>query len=179
MAPIVIPIFLPNLGCRERCLFCNQKATASEAPSPSSIRKLVDASLKELSFDKENRERQIAFYGGSFTALAKDDQAHYLNEVQSFLRSGRVHSIRISTRPDALDEETLSVLKAYGVKTIEIGAQSMIDEVLFLSRRGHRAEDSSSACSRVKRRGFEMGIHLMIGLPGLSLIHISEPTRPY
>jgi histone acetyltransferase (RNA polymerase elongator complex component) len=77
-----------------------------------------------------------------------------------------IQSIRISTRPDALDEETLSSLKPSGVKTIEIGAQSMIDEVLFLSKRGHRAEDTASAVSRLRRWDFEIGIHLMIGLPG-------------
>jgi len=166
LSPIIIPIFLPNLGCRERCLFCNQKATAKEIPSPSSVQKFIEASLTELPFDKNKREKQVAFYGGSFTAMNRDDQARYLEVVQPFLKSGLVHSNRISTRPDALDEETLSLLKEYDVKTIEIGVQSMIDEVLFLSRRGHRAEDTITATSRLRRWSFEVGIHLMIGLPG-------------
>ncbi len=116
--------------------------------------------------DKKNREKQIAFYGGSFTAIPQEDQVYYLKEVQPLLRSGLIHSIRISTRPDALDEEILSMLKEYGVKTVEIGAQSMIDEVLLLSTRGHSAEDTISAASRLRRWGFEVGLHLMIGLPG-------------
>ena len=166
MAPIIIPIFLPNLGCRERCLFCNQKATTTEIPSPSSVRKFIEASLIRLPSDKGIREKQVAFYGGSFTAISREDQVHYLKEVQPFLKSELIHSIRISTRPDVLGEEILSLLKAYGVKTIEIGAQSMIDEVLFLSKRGHGTEDIISATSRLRQWGFEFGLQLMIGLPG-------------
>src|SRR4030042_1755116 len=111
MAPIIIPIFLPNAGCRERCLFCNQKATATETPSPSSVRSFIGASLKKIPSDKNKREKQVAFYGGSFTAIAKEDQTCYLKEFQPFLDSGLIDSIRISTRPDALDEETLHLLK--------------------------------------------------------------------
>ncbi len=165
-SPLIIPVFLPNLGCRERCLFCNQKAAAEGLPSPSSVRNFIEASLAEIPYNKKNRKKQVAFYGGSFTAIHRDDQVSYLKEVQPFLVSGLIDSIRISTRPDALDEETLSLLKEYSVKTVEVGVQSMVDEVLFLSKRGHCAEDTVSATSRLKRRGFEVGLQLMIGLPG-------------
>jgi histone acetyltransferase (RNA polymerase elongator complex component) len=165
LSPIIIPIFLPNAGCRQRCLFCNQKAVATETPSPSFIPKLIKASITRLPSDKNNREKQIAFYGGSFTAIPQEDQIDYLKEVQPFLRSGQIHSIRVSTRPDALNEEILCMLKEYGVKTVEIGAQSMMDEVLLLSMRGHSAEDTISAVSRLRPWGFEVGLHLMIGLP--------------
>jgi len=166
MVPLIIPIFLSAIGCRERCLFCNQKAAAEGLPSPSSVRNFIEASLAEIPYNKKNRKKQVAFYGGSFTAIPRDDQASYLKEIQPFLASGLIDSIRISTRPDALDEETLSLLKEYGVKTVEVGVQSMVDEVLFLSKRGHCAEDTVSATSRLKRRGFELGLQLMIGLPG-------------
>jgi histone acetyltransferase (RNA polymerase elongator complex component) len=166
MTPLIIPIFLPNLGCRERCLFCNQSVVSGGLPSPSSIRNLIEASLITIPYDKKNRGKQVAFYGGSFTAIPKDGQAHYLKEVKPFLESGLIDSIRISTRPDALDEEILSLLKEYGVKTVEVGVQSMIDEVLFFSKRGHSAEDTVSATSRLKQWGFEVGHQLMIGLPG-------------
>lgn len=171
MAPIIIPIFLPNAGCRERCLFCNQKAMGEELPSPSSVRTFIESSLIKLPTDGKKREKQVAFYGGSFTAIGKEDQIGYLNEVQSFLASGLIDSIRISTRPDALDEERLYRLRAYGVKTVEIGAQSMIDHILFLANRGHCAEDTLSAASQLRRWKFEVGIHLMMGLPGDSLDH--------
>ena len=138
----------------------------TEIPSPSSIRKFIEASIRGLPSDKKDREKQIAFYGGSFTAIPQEDQVCYLEEAQPFLKSGLIHSVRISTRPDALDEEVLSLLKEYGVKTVEIGVQSMIDEILILSRRGHWPEDTLSATSRLRRWDFEVGIHLMIGLPG-------------
>jgi histone acetyltransferase (RNA polymerase elongator complex component) len=166
MAPLIIPIFLPNLGCRERCLFCNQKAAAEGLPSPSSVRNFIEASLAGIPHDKKNREKQVAFYGGSFTAIHRDDQVRYLKEVQPFLASGLIDSIRISTRPDALDEEMLSLLKEYGVKTIEVGVQSMIDEVLTLANRGHCARDAIDAVFRLKSGNFEVGLQLMIGLPG-------------
>jgi histone acetyltransferase (RNA polymerase elongator complex component) len=164
--PLILPVFFPNLGCREQCLFCNQKAAARGLPSSSSVRNFIEASLAEIPYDKKDREKQVAFYGGSFTAIHRDDQVRFLREVQPFLASGQIDSIRISTRPDALDEETLSLLKEYAVKTVEVGVQSMVDEVLFLAKRGHCAEDAVSATLRLKCRGFEVGLQLMIGLPG-------------
>jgi histone acetyltransferase (RNA polymerase elongator complex component) len=166
MVPIIIPIFLPYLGCGQRCLFCNQKVTAKEVPSPSSVQTFIEASLASLPSDGKEREKQVAFYGGSFTAIPEGEQILYLKAVQPFLTSGLIDSIRISTRPDALDEEILQTLKEHGVKTMELGVQSMIDEVLLLSERGHSSEDVTSAVSRLKRWGFEVGLQLMIGLPG-------------
>jgi histone acetyltransferase (RNA polymerase elongator complex component) len=166
MSPLIIPIFLPAMGCRECCLFCNQKAAAEELSPPSSARNVIEVSLTRIPSNKKTRRRQIAFYGGSFTAIHRDEQVRYLREVQPFLASGLVDSVRISTRPDALDEETLSLLKEYGVKTVEIGVQSMIDEVLLLAHRGHRTKDTVDAISRLKCWNFEVGVQLMIGLPG-------------
>ena len=163
--PLIIPIFLPYQGCRERCLFCNQKAIAGGPPSPSSVRDFIQSSLNGIFSDIKGREKQIGFYGGSFTTIPKDEQVRYLKAVQPFLVSGLIDSIRISTRPDALDEEILSLLKEYGVKTVEIGVQSMIDEVLLLSRRGHCAKDTIDSIRCLKQQGFEVGLQLMIGLP--------------
>jgi len=193
------------MGCREHCLFCNQRAQVGELPSPLSVRDFIEASLvkiapskspslrgaerrrnpmkeeiatpnglamiyKDTNFsNEETKEKQIAFYGGTFTAIHRDDQIRYLKGVQPFLVSGTIDSLRISTRPDALHEETLSLLKEYGVKTVEVGVQSMIDEVLFLARRGHCAADTADAVSRLKEKNFEVGLQLMIGLPGDTL----------
>ncbi len=165
MNPLIIPVFLPHLGCQQRCIFCNQKTVALEVPSPAHVREFIQASLNHFPLNP-CRERQVAFYGGSFTAIPKEAQRSYLKEGHPFLSSGVIHSIRISTRPDALDEEVLSLLKEYGVKTVEVGAQSMSDEVLLLSRRGHSTKDTIAAVSRLKHWGFEVGIHLMVGLPG-------------
>ena len=166
MNPMILPVFLPHLGCRERCLFCNQKATHEGSSPLFSIQKFIETSLLNFPKNKKNREKQVAFYGGSFTAINREDQIRYLREIQPFIDSGLIDSIRISTRPDALNEKILSFLKEYGVKTVEIGGQSMDDEVLSLSHRGHFAEDTTSSTYRLKRWGFEVGIHLMMGLPG-------------
>jgi histone acetyltransferase (RNA polymerase elongator complex component) len=174
MAPLIIPVFLPNAGCRRRCLFCNQKTAAEGLPSPSSIRRAIETSLVRLPPNRQKREKQVAFYGGSFTALKKEEQVCYLKELQPFLASGLIHSIRISTRPDALDEETLLLLKEHRVKTVELGVQSMIDEVLSLSNRGHSAKDTISAVSRLKEWGFDTGLQLMIGLPGDSFVRFLQ-----
>lgn len=166
MTPRIIPIFLPNLGCSHHCLFCNQKATAIEIPSPQEVRERIEACLDHLPYGREKGRREVAFYGGSFTAMGEESQVSYLKAVEPFLSMGRIDSIRISTRPDALSEERLRPLKRYGVKTIEIGAQSMFDHILLLSQRSHCAEDSVSAILRLKEWEFEVGVHLMIGLPG-------------
>lgn len=171
---LIIPIFLPNLGCSNRCLFCNQKAVAKEIPSPSSIQDFIERSLLTLSHKKKRKERQVAFFGGSFTAMDIEDQALYLKKVEPFLLSGEIDSIRISTRPDALDREILSLLKQYGVRTVEIGAQSLVDEVLLLSKRGHSVKDTFFAISELRAFGFEVGLHLMIGLPGDDLSRFYE-----
>jgi histone acetyltransferase (RNA polymerase elongator complex component) len=141
-------------------------ASSEGLPSPAVVRKFIEASLAQIPYNKKNREKQVAFYGGSFTAIHRDDQVRYLKEVQPFLTSGLVDSIRVSTRPDTLDEKTLFLLKEYGVRTIEVGVQSMIDEILSVAHRGHRAEDTASATLRLKQWGFEIGHQLMIGLPG-------------
>jgi histone acetyltransferase (RNA polymerase elongator complex component) len=164
--PLIIPIFLPAIGCRDRCLFCNQRASSEGLPPPSFVHSFIEDSLGRIPYDNEGREKQVAFYGGSFTAIHKDDQVSYLKEVRPFIASGLIDSVRISTRPDALDEETLFLLKEYGVKTVEIGVQSMVDEVLSIANRGHSAEDTVSAALRLKQWGFEIGHQLMIGLPG-------------
>jgi histone acetyltransferase (RNA polymerase elongator complex component) len=165
-SPLILPVFLPHLGCPERCLFCNQQATARSVPSPQAVWEFVEASLNQFPSRPGGREKQVAFYGGSFTAMRQEDQVSYLEVVHPFLLSRQIDSIRISTRPDALNEKVLTLLKEYGVKTVEVGAQSMVDDVLLQSKRGHCAEDSFSAFVRLKDWGFEAGVHLMIGLPG-------------
>ncbi len=163
----IIPIFLPYLGCRNRCIFCNQKAISREVPSPESVRKIVESSL--ATFPSKNISIQIAFYGASFTAMPMEDQISYLEIAREFILRDEIESIRISTRPDAIDEEILYLLKGYNVKTVEIGAQSMDDEVLLLSLRGHKKDDTISSIKRLKAFGYEVGVQLMIGLPGDTL----------
>jgi len=184
MSPVIIPVFLSFTECRRKCLFCNPKATAAGGPDPSSLRRFVDTALQQIPPRHRDREKQVAFYGGSFTAMDQEDQVSYLKEIQPFLAAGRIDSIRISTRPDALSDEILLLLQEHGVKTVEVGVQSMIDEVLLLSNRGHSAADTVSAISRLKQRRFEVGGQLMIGLPGdtmdrfLQTLDLITPLHP-
>ena len=125
---------------------------------------------------------QIAFYGGTFTGMAQNEQIRLLELAAPFLREGPSHGIRISTRPDEINAEGLDLLRDHGVTTVEVGVQSLDDEVLFLSKRGHTAADSYRAMSLLKAMGFTTGIHLMAGLPGDSEERFAETidkTSPF
>ena len=166
----IIPIFIPHLGCPCQCVFCNQqKITArTKAVSTDEVRETVERYLSTLA-GLDPSEIEIAFYGGSFTAIPIDAQTAYLEVANEYIDQGRVSSLHISTRPDCIDEEILSNLKRYNVNTIELGVQSFSDEVLRLSKRGHDSKTAREAARLVKERGFKLGIQLMIGLPGDSL----------
>lgn len=118
------------------------------------------------SLKKKPDQVQVAFYGGNFTGMAKQDQNRLLGYARPFLEAGSVHAVRISTRPDFLDQEELELLRNSGVRIVEIGAQSLVDDVLKHAHRGHLARDVETAVKRLKENGFEVGIHLMAGLPG-------------
>lgn len=166
----IIPIFIPHLGCPCQCVFCNQqKITArTKAVSTDEVRETVERYLSTLG-DLDPSEIEIAFYGGSFTAIPIDAQTAYLEVANEYIDQGRVSSLHISTRPDCIDEEILENLKCYNVSTIELGVQSFSDEVLRLSKRGHDSDTARKAAKLIKERGFKLGIQLMIGLPGDSL----------
>ena len=166
----IIPIFIPHLGCPCQCVFCNQqKITArTKAVSTDEVRETVERYLSTLA-DLDPSEIEIAFYGGSFTAIPIDAQTAYLEVANEYIDQGRVSSLHISTRPDCIDEEILENLKRYNVSTIELGVQSFSDEVLRLSKRGHDSDTARKAARLIKERGFKLGIQLMIGLPGDSL----------
>jgi len=163
--PLIIPIFVIYRGCPNRCVYCNEKITAGDYPdrlSEDTIRNICDRHLK----DSGRRFDQIAFYGGNFTGINRDYQIELLDIAQSYVNAGMVNSIRISTRPDYIDDVRLELLTRYNVSTVEIGAQSMVDEVLSLSGRGHSSEDVRAAVKLLKGKGIETGVHLMAGLPG-------------
>jgi histone acetyltransferase (RNA polymerase elongator complex component) len=162
--PLIIPVFIPQEGCPHRCVYCDQ-ATISGMPGASwsrgSLYRHVQAHL-----GLSNRQPvQIAFYGGSFTLLPEARRRFYLDTAGEFLRLGRVHSLRLSTRPDGVSREIVSHLCSTGVKTIELGVQSLSDRVLTASGRGHTGEAVGKAVGRVREHGLELGLQLMPGLP--------------
>ncbi|MGN1421292.1 MAG: elongator complex protein 3 [Eubacterium sp.] len=156
-----ISIFVPHLGCPCQCSFCNQKTITGQVNQPTAkdVDKAVQTALKRKGFDYE-----IAFFGGSFTAIDRDYMVSLLEGAYKYVKSNEVKGIRISTRPDCIDEEILSLLKGYGVTSIELGAQSMDNGVLDANRRGHTAEDVVKASELIKAYGFELGLQMMTGL---------------
>ena len=166
--PLIVPIFIPNQGCPHRCAFCRQEQIAAPSSGkidPSFVTATIERAMASPRFDT-GRKPQIAFYGGSFTRLPMGRMAELLAPVTPYIEKGLFDSVRVSTRPDAIDEERLGLLRHFGVTTVELGAQSMDNEVLKLSRRGHVAGDTVRASHLLKEQGFQAGIQLMPGLPG-------------
>ena len=165
---MIVPIFIPHAGCPHRCIFCDQEkitARAIHRTGPEEVRKILDAAIGGKGFTS-HQNRELAFYGGTFTGLEKGHMESLLDAAAPYVRNNVVQSIRISTRPDSLDEERLRILKAYHVATVELGVQSMDDRVLALSERGHTADDTIKAVRMLKEHGFRVGVQLMPGLPG-------------
>ena len=166
--PLIVPVFIPNQGCPYRCVFCDQERITSQSGFPvdgKHVEKVLFHAVQSKGFDPE-REPEVAFYGGTFTCLPLVRVKELLQAVVPFIRRGLFSSIRVSTRPDALGEEHLRIMKESGVLTIELGAQSMDDDVLVSSQRGHTAADTASAVRYLRSKGFKVGIQLMPGLPG-------------
>jgi histone acetyltransferase (RNA polymerase elongator complex component) len=161
-----IPVFIPELACPFRCVFCNQYNITGK-PVPPGQREIIETIESHFAtFPDTPHVVEIAFFGGSFTGLKPDELDYYLSVAQPYITSGKVKGIRISTRPDYIDGTILERLKRKGVLSIELGAQSMFDDVLLSSGRGHKANDTIKASKMILDMGFELGLQMMTGLPG-------------
>ncbi|WBW50620.1 radical SAM protein [Peptoniphilus equinus] len=160
----IIPIFVPHEGCPENCVFCNQKRiTGIETTlSIDAMQKLI---REQLRYFANEAPVEVALYGGSFTALKQETQERFLEGIEPFIVSKDVASIRISTRPDAINLSELEFLRIHHVRTIELGIQSLDEEVLSGSRRGYHADIVAPVAALIKRKGFELGLQQMLGLP--------------
>ena len=161
----IIPIFVPNLGCPNCCVFCNQRKISGEQRQVTSedVKNTIEYYLQN--FRDDNKYVEVAFFGGSFTGIEESVQNNLLEAVQSYIDEGKVNSIRISTRPDYIDKDTLKRLKHYRVKTIELGVQSTNNYILAKSKRGHTFEDVRIASKLIRKYGFILGHQMMVGLP--------------
>lgn len=161
----IIPIFVPHLGCPNNCIFCNQKSISGQKKNitKEDAKKIIDDYL--ASIKDEDAQIEIAFYGGSFTAIEADLQEELLETAYEYIQRGKVESIRISTRPDYIDKEILKRLKKYKVKTIELGVQSANDYILKRTNRGHTFADVKKASRMIRWNGFKLGHQMMVGLP--------------
>ncbi len=170
----ILPIFVPHLGCPNDCVFCDQKRI-SGSPLPASGRDVTEA--LERAREQGLSGLELAFYGGSFTAVSPVLQRELLAAAEPYRRDGTVRSIRLSTRPDAVDADILAFLREHGVRTVELGAQSMDDGVLAASGRGHTAADTVRAAGLVKAAGLKLILQMMTGLPGSSREKDVESAR--
>ena len=166
MRHVNIPIFIPHMGCPNLCVFCDQRSISGKMNfDESHVREEIEEGLATIERDAET---EIAFFGGSFTGIDRALMCRLLDVAQKYIDRGRVSAIRLSTRPDYIDREVLDILSRYGVKTVELGLQSMDDGVLAASRRGHDTAAAEKACALVKEYGFSLVGQMMIGLPGSS-----------
>ena len=161
----IIPIFVPHLGCPNDCTFCNQKKISGQTKmvTANDVKDTIEYYLSH--FKDNNKYVEVAFFGGSFTAIDTNKQIELLEAVQEYIQNKKVNSIRISTRPDAIDKEILKRMRKYHVKTIELGVQSTNNYILNKCKRGHTGEDVKKASKLIRRYGFILGHQMMVGLP--------------
>ncbi len=161
----IVPVFIPNLGCPHKCTFCNQEAITSKDCKEITKKHLRSHIEKFISYNKFSKTAQIAFYGGNFLGIDKKLIKYLLMEANNFIVQGKVNSIRFSTRPDTICKDTMDIIKNFPVSTIELGMQSMDNEVLLASHRNHSADDTKNAIYMLKENGYETGLQMMVGLP--------------
>ncbi|MDF2522151.1 MAG: radical protein [Clostridia bacterium] len=162
----IIPVFVSHRGCPHDCIFCNQKKITGSGGDVSGIevKEKIEEYLKTMPL--ENSHIELAFFGGSFTAIPIEQQKELLEAAQPYLKQGFIKNIRVSTRPDCIDEEVISILKLYGVQIVELGVQSLDEEVLRISNRGHSVQSVIDSVNLLKEHGFTVGVQVMVGLPG-------------
>lgn len=159
-----IPIFIPHLGCPNQCVFCNQRHISGVSKfEAKEVIPTIEAALATI---PAGTDTEIAFFGGSFTGIERELMLELLKIANTYVQSGRVSSIRCSTRPDYIDSDILDILEQYGVKTIELGLQTVADSVLRVCKRGHSSANEKDACRMIVERGFSLVGQMMIGLPG-------------
>lgn len=180
----MIPFFIPHVGCPHACIFCNQHRIAANRsllpeeegtiPTQEEIAKTILDYIKNVPRGKKHWE--VAFYGGSFTALPMDLMLYLLKPATEALRAGLIDGIRCSTRPDGLGQDRLETLQTAGVTTVELGVQSMVEPILKRAERGHTAAAVKQSVADLKSYGFSVGLQMMPGLPGESWSTLVETT---
>ncbi len=178
MTPFVIPFFIAHQGCPHQCVFCNQHAISGAVPGQVGADQVREEIAQKLAWPRRpGRPVQVAFYGGSFTGLSRRRQEELLAPVAPYLATGQVREIRISTRPDLITPAGVEHLKAWGVRLVELGVQSLDEEVLQKSGRGHTGRDVEEAFALLRAGGLQVGGQLMLGLPGDSRRRALQSAR--
>ncbi|SHJ42995.1 Histone acetyltransferase, component of the RNA polymerase elongator complex [Hathewaya proteolytica DSM 3090] len=169
----IIPVFVPHIGCPHNCVFCNQNTITGkkrnllvEDITAKSAENIIDEHLKTINMHDGEKVVEVSFFGGTFTAIPVTKQIELLQVAYKYKIQGTIQHIRLSTRPDYIDHEELQLLQRFGVDIIELGVQSLDEEVLKKSGRGHTAKDVYKACNLIREYNFTLGIQIMLGLPG-------------
>lgn len=163
----MIPFFIPHVGCPHVCTFCNQSRITEVSGIGYLTPEYITSTIKDyVGESKSDKYWEVCFYGGSFSAINQDLQRQLLLPAYEALKEGRIDGIRCSTRPDAVSDSQLELLCSYGMKTIELGVQSMDDTVLSLAKRGHTSNDVKLAVKQLRKFGFTVGLQLLAGLLG-------------
>ena len=173
----IIPVFISHQGCPHQCVFCNQDRIAGkyEEVFANDVRKIIDEYLETI--NSKGATIEVSFFGGTFTAIDVNKQKELLEVAREYKQKGLIHKIRLSTRPDAILPYILGYLKEYKVDIIELGVQSLDDEVLRKAGRGHSVNDVIVASKLIKEAGFTLGHQIMPGLPGDSFEIDIETTK--
>ncbi len=173
----IIPIFVPHLGCPNDCTFCNQRKISGQQKNVTEedVKNTIEFYLE--SFKDKDAKVEVAFFGGSFTGIEPEIQEKLLSAAYEFIKEKKVHSIRISTRPDYIDKDILKRLKKYKVKTIELGVQSTNDYILERCKRGHTFADVKKASKMIRWNGFKLGHQMMVGLPESTVLDELNTAR--
>ena len=171
----IIPIFIPHAGCPHQCVFCNQKTISGQKTAAlEGAKELINRWLERV---KPSVENEAAFYGGSFTGLDITLQKELLALTDELLARKVIGSVRLSTRPDYIDDERLKLLRAHGVKLVELGVQSLDDKVLAVAERGHTTEQVTNAVALLKKYGFKVGVQLMVGMPEQDFASVKDTVE--
>ena len=163
----MIPFFIPHVGCPHVCTFCNQSRITETVGIGHLTPEYIASTIKDYVGDSKNDKFwEVCFYGGSFSAIDQKLQKQLLKPAYEALQSGLIDSIRCSTRPDAVSDGQLELLCSLGMKTIELGVQSMDDTVLSLAKRGHTSDDVKVAVHQLRQFRFNVGLQILPGLLG-------------
>lgn len=165
MKKVTVPFFISHAGCPHRCVFCDQTKIAGESNPLPGEAEILDK-IRAYRETSGGKPLEVAYFGGSFTSLPRSSREALLDPLQPLLGTGEVSGIKVSTRPDSIDATVARFLMKRGVRIVELGVQSMDDEVLEFAGRGHGALHVTRAAGFLKKEGIRVGVQLMPGLPG-------------
>lgn len=175
--PLVIPVFIPHSGCPHQCAFCNQSILTDQKkplPDQAAIQSIIELYSR---YKGRRKSVELAFFGGNFLGLPPGQIIQLLNWIQPYINEKKIQGIRFSTRPDTINRKLLDLIEPFSISTVELGVQSMNDDVLFAAGRGHTSMDSTRAVDLLKKYPFKIGVQMMAGLPGENEAGLLDSTR--